>query len=54
MTNKDFVNGKIKNKFHINYVLTKGEYYFALFSALILLSGNLFMLFHWMLQIATE
>ena len=54
MTNKDFVNVKIKDRFHNDYELTKGEYYFALFSALILILEGFGSLFYWMLLIATR
>jgi hypothetical protein len=42
------------DRFNINYRMTKGEQIYALFCAYILTLGGLFMLFRWMLQIATE
>ncbi|WP_179854680.1 hypothetical protein [Gilliamella sp. Nev5-1] len=42
------------DRFNINYTLNKGEKIYAFFCALILSFGGLFMLFRWMLHIATE
>jgi hypothetical protein len=42
------------DRFNINYKLNKGEKIYALFCAYILTLGGLFMLFRWMLQIATD
>ena len=42
------------DRFNIDYKLTEGEKNFALFCTLILAFGGLFMIFHWMLHIATR
>ena len=54
MTNKDFVNVKIKDRFHKDYELTDSEIKFALFCTYFVILGGLFGLFYWMLQIATR
>ncbi|WP_176700707.1 MULTISPECIES: hypothetical protein [unclassified Gilliamella] len=54
MTNKDFVNSKQTDKFNKDYKLNKSEQIYAFFCTLILSFGGLFMLFHWMLHIATD
>lgn len=54
MTDKDFVNMKIKDRFHKDYELTDSEIKFALFCTYFVILGGLFGLFYWMLQIATR
>lgn len=54
MTDKDFVNIKIKDRFHKDYELTDSEIKFALFCTYFVILGGLFGLFYWMLQIATR
>lgn len=52
MINRDFVNIKVKDRFHQDYELTSTEKKFALLSSLILVIECLFGLFYWMLHIA--
>lgn len=54
MTNRDFINIKIKDRFHKDYKLTEGEIIFAIFCTRILIVFGYFGLFQWMLQIATR
>lgn len=54
MTNKDFVNVKIKDRFHKDYELTDSEIKFALFCTFVLSFGCLFGLFFWMFEVATR
>lgn len=54
MTNRDFINIKIKDRFHKDYKLTAGEIIFAIFCTRILIVFGYFGLFQWMLQIATR
>lgn len=42
------------DRFNIDYELTKAEKIFSFFCVLILAFGGLFMMFHWMLHIATR
>lgn len=46
-------NTHVTNR-HENYRLTKGDKMYAFFSALILLFGSLFILFSWMLDVASR
>ena len=46
-------NTRVTNR-RENYRLTKGDRVYAFFSALILLFGSLFILFSWMLDIASR
>lgn len=54
MTNKDYVNVKIKDRFHNDYELTDSEIKFAIFCTSIVVLGGLFGLFYWILHIATR
>lgn len=54
MTNKDFVNVKIKDRFHKDYELTNSKIKFALFCTFVLSFGCLFGLFFWMFEVATR
>ena len=42
------------DRFNINYRMTKGEKIFAFFCVLLTTFAGLFMLFQWMLEVATE
>lgn len=52
----DYVGCNVRqtDRMAINYELTKGEQIYALFCVLIVTLGGLFMLIHWMLEVATE
>ena len=47
-------NVRQTDRMAINYELTTGEQIYALFCTYFLTLGGLFMLIHWMLEVATE
>lgn len=47
-------NTRITDRFHKDYKLKKGEKILALFCVLLTTFGSLFMLFSWMLEVATN
>ena len=42
------------DRFRLNYKMTKGEQMYALFCVLLTTFGGLFMLFQWMIELATN
>ena len=42
------------DRFRLNYKMTKGEHDYALFCVLLTTFGGLFMLFQWMIEVATN
>lgn len=47
-------NVRQTDRMAINYELTKGEHVYALFCVLLTTFGGLFMLFQWMIEVATN